>query len=323
MVFKVRKTDIIEIGVLFIVIYAFSLLLFSYYTAGDQYHYNKFYGFIQLNIANQAIHSLYEGMHNLIGAKEPVYFAVVYISVWLGLSKVVTMSFFNGLLGIFTYIFLQQKKVYKLYSILAIFSFYFLVLYTGAERLKFGFVFAMLGLVFYNTSRIKSSYICVLLSILSHFSMVLFYVALLIYRSDFKINLERMRVYSVVVFIFTLMFLMFKSILYSKLENYIDSVTLIDFIKSITIFLIAIFFYQGERRVNMFSLFLFFVLVTLLLGNRAFMFEVFFFVYFILPRKNSDTNKYNLIFLVLIGILLIKGVFFVHNIFYMEMGLVR
>ncbi|AEE26791.1 hypothetical protein FN3523_1488 [Francisella hispaniensis] len=325
MVFKIRiNTTFFENILIFVLVYFLSSILLSYYTQGDQIHYNKFYDYVQLNIATESIHKLYESMYSFIRAKEPVYFAVVYLAVCLGLSKIFVMSVANGLLAIFTYTYLQCKGWYKIYSFLIVtLSYYFIVLYTGAERLKFGFLFGILSLLLYNRAKIKLSYLCVLLSVLSHFSMVLLYVAIFIYMYDFKKNISKqIQKCIIITFILVLLFFVFKDIICSKLASYINTVNVSDLIKSVIVSLLAIFFSNGTRKLNIWLVFLFFILAVFVLGNRVFMFEVFFLVYFMLARNNSVLSKNNLVFLILLGILLVKGVLFIYNIFFFGSGFI-
>lgn len=245
MVFKIRRnTTFFENILIFVLVYFLSSILLSYYTQSDQLYYNKFYDYVQLNIATESIHKLYESMYSFIGAKEPVYFAVVYLGVCLGLSKIFVMALVNGLLAIFMYTYLKYKGCYKLYSFLIVtFSFYFLVLYTGAERLKFGFLFGILSLLLYNRAKIKLSYLCVLLSILSHFSMILFYMPVLLYKhSKFKLTNKKFIVFCIIIVISLFVFVLFKNIILHKLSAYLYNTTISDVLKSLVIGLIFIFF---------------------------------------------------------------------------------
>ncbi|WP_245313652.1 hypothetical protein [Allofrancisella frigidaquae] len=255
-------------------------------------------------------------MYSFIGAKEPIYFAVVYLAVCLGLSKIFVMSLANGLLAIFSYTYLKYKGHYKIYGFLIVtFSFYFLVLYTGAERLKFGFLFGILSLLLYNRAKIKLSYLCVLLSVLSHFSMILFYIPIFLYmRSNFKLTNKETIVFCIIMMISLFVFVLFESIILHKFSAYIYKTTISDILKSLVVGLIFICFYKGNYRVRVIAISTFYILATVLLGNRAFMFEVFFLLYLMLPKKDMEMKRYSLVLFLLISFLLIKGIFFIDNV---------
>lgn len=152
-----------------LVAFGFSLVVFPYYTEGDQSHYIKFY---------EAMESLdivtgYVAYLNYLGAVEPLYYLIVYLGSGF-ISKTLLFSIFNAILAYYlskTLIALNVNKV-LIFSLLL--NYYLVVLFFAAERLKVSMTFFLIS---FHQRTLFKSYFFILLSILSHLQAMLLVVA--------------------------------------------------------------------------------------------------------------------------------------------------
>lgn len=120
----------------FFAIYFLSEYLLSYYKYGDQFHYINFY--YALRGAN--FFEVPAIQYSNTGSVEPFYGYLIWLASNAGIEKTPLMSGFNGLFAV-----LVAATVRKLGGSIAlvvmIFSnYYFIVLITAAERLKFSYI---------------------------------------------------------------------------------------------------------------------------------------------------------------------------------------
>lgn len=166
--------------------FAFSMYVAPFYTKGDQHYYFRFYKECFLESEDQ-----WFCYTNMLGSSEPVYFFLSKIAQ-LFLDKVTFISLFNGLFA-----YLLTLLVFKYYKVvwhrhvfiwLIFLNYYIYVLFFGAERLKFGFVFICLALLLTKSKR----FVVILLAILAHVQMV-FMIAPYITNLLFKSKLSRFK----------------------------------------------------------------------------------------------------------------------------------
>lgn len=153
-----------------LVIFVVSLMLSRIYVNGDQIGYHQAYKLMEgLGLRDGFV--MYE--HNVSGA-EYVHFFLSLLGSNLGIDKNALMSFFNAILAVYSLKLLDKWGVnFKMACLIVLTNFYMFVLYFAAERLKFGFLFLVLSLLYYN--RAWYSYSLFFLSIWSHISMLLIY----------------------------------------------------------------------------------------------------------------------------------------------------
>lgn len=142
--------------------FVFSIYVAPFYTKGDQFSYSKFYE--ECFLPGQDQWFCYK---NTLSSSEPVYFFLSKIA-HLFLDKVTFISIFNAL---FVYVLTVlicnfYKAVWHrhIFIWLVFFNYYIYVLFFAAERLKFGFIFVCLALLFTNSKR--ASFFC--LAVLAH-----------------------------------------------------------------------------------------------------------------------------------------------------------
>jgi len=146
------------------IFFVFSLVIFPYYTEGDQFAYRGFYqGVVGLDFGEAF--AFYRAS---LGSSEPVYFIIVYYLASF-LPKDILFSIINGWFA-FTLSRLLDRRGMKWYLGPLIFSnFYFLVLLFAAERLKIALLLFGLAYFFKGISR----YIVILCAVLGHVQLIM------------------------------------------------------------------------------------------------------------------------------------------------------
>jgi hypothetical protein len=155
-----------------VVVFFASLVLSRLYVDGDQLGYHRAYSLMEgLGLRDGFV--MYE--HNVSGA-EYVHFFVSLLGSNLGIDKNALMSLFNAILAVYSLKLLEKWGAdFRVACLIVLTNFYIFVLYFAAERLKFGFLFLVLSLLYYN--RAWYSYSLFFLSIWSHLSMLLIYAS--------------------------------------------------------------------------------------------------------------------------------------------------
>ncbi len=143
--------------------------LVTYYTGGDQILYNAFYD----STIDLPIELLLLNSNNTIGTIEPIYPIIIW-AVSSTFAKNNFIIFVNCVFSTLSFVYLKKAKVNLLHIILIIFTnYYFIVLYTSAERLKFGFLLMSLMLLFKFNKRII--FFIGLCSIVTHTQLIFFF----------------------------------------------------------------------------------------------------------------------------------------------------
>lgn len=122
---------------LFSIFYAYSYLLVSNYTDGDQAVYRALYE----ALASSNFSQILETSYYHVTANDGLSFYILWIGASLGINKDVFISLLNAILLIGLYKLKIKYKIDRLMFFLILTNFYVVVLMTGAERLKFAFIF--------------------------------------------------------------------------------------------------------------------------------------------------------------------------------------
>jgi hypothetical protein len=174
----------------------FSFFLVKNYVGGDQAEYRKFYEIISTLDYSET----YVSASAYLNSNEPVSVFLLWLGSINKIDKDLYVSLLNSLLLLFYLKAIARyiENIYALiiYSIFTVFSFYFIVLETGAERLKIGFLFLFLSGIL--KSRLK--YVFVFLSIMSHFQMLIFYISYFLY-GQFKFILKKIDIKEIQTFV--------------------------------------------------------------------------------------------------------------------------
>lgn len=118
-----------------------NIYLLSVYTDGDLYFYRKFYE----SLYRESWLEITTIQQMATGSAEPIYGQVAWVGSNLNIDHDVLISLFNTLLLFLIHRVLSHYRASVAFRVLVFSNYYILVLLTGAERLKFGFVLALLS----------------------------------------------------------------------------------------------------------------------------------------------------------------------------------
>lgn len=187
---------------LFSFFYLLSFGLLFFYTNGDQIHYNKFYE----QVSKLDFFEAYFRARGVIGASEPVSIFLLWLGSSIDIIKNYYISFWNSILLLLLWLFCKKNNVRPLVFILIIFNFYILVLLTGAERLKFGYIFLFLIPFLPRWTKPFGA----IVSGLAHFQMFLLFPSIIIVRNFRHIS----RIFKYGLISKSFLFLIFSSIVF-------------------------------------------------------------------------------------------------------------
>ncbi|WP_300500087.1 hypothetical protein [Marinobacter sp.] len=256
-------------------VFGVSYSLLELYTGGDQVYYSKFYIQVQELAFSQAMLLA----PNSLGSGEPVSIFILWLGSYLGFDKSIYISVLNSLLAFFFVKFSNKEGVPFFITLLLIFNFYFIVLFTGAERLKIAYVFLCSALFFKGYSR----NLLFVISCLSHLQIFLLLPSFLIYSNySFLFRLfkyqylnKKFLMISVAVASFSLItFFYLNDVLISKVNAYLNfERSPWQLVQLSLLSIVGVFSSSNYKRV-LFSLLPFFVFVLLLGGGRVNMLAV-------------------------------------------------
>ena len=150
-----------------------SLILSPLYHSGDQVNYIRVYNELP-SLGFLEGHQYYK---KYLTSSEIVHF--LFITIFSRITeKFIFISVINSILAYLILLLFRQWKVNFIVSALIVLTNYYLyVLFFPAERLKFGVIFLIFSLLYFDEKKkfIASS----LLSSFSHFQMVLVYISIL------------------------------------------------------------------------------------------------------------------------------------------------
>ncbi|MCJ8512259.1 hypothetical protein [Acinetobacter lwoffii] len=149
-----------------IIAFFFTIIVMPFFTNGDQSHYRDFYRYCFYDA--YTLEQQFFCFQNTLGSSEPGYFVLSKIFNSISISKDIFIAIANTILTFIStiLIFRYYKAVWHrhLFLLLVLSNYYFIVMLFSAERLKFGFIFLVLGLLYANRSRIA----LFILAILTH-----------------------------------------------------------------------------------------------------------------------------------------------------------
>ena len=229
------------------------------------------------------------------------------------------MSFSNSLLAISIGYLMIILDVSYLIIIITIFSnFYILVLYFAAERLKFGFLFLTISLI-YNKNIFKNI-VYIILAIASHTQIIIFVFAkvfstivikILIFFKNFKFKGKLKNILLLTIFVSPLFYL-YDHIL-SKFITYSGNASNNGFLQNIwqTIIFSVIGIFYAKNKYEATLMFLFILICSSILGpERITMMSYFlFFYYALMYNKGMNIAIYITTFY-----FSIKSIFFIQRI---------
>lgn len=180
---KIAKNKFIIVA-MSVVIFFLSLIITPYNISGDQYSYREFYQYA----VDKSYAEVLSSSFGYIGSLEPVYPSLVWISAQI-LPKDALIACANFVLAFLSlYVFrLQTIPIFPSIA-LVLTNFYFLVLYTSAERLKFALIFLLFSFLLYRAGKIKSALLFSFLSLFTHVQVIFILAGEFIYLMLKKVN---------------------------------------------------------------------------------------------------------------------------------------
>ena len=298
----------------------FSLILLKYYILGDQQHYISLYETFNVTSLDRLMIVFYENVRGT----EPISGILLWIGSNLGIDKNIYISFWNAILIFIFYLILKKYNAPWYIIFLLSFNFYLIVLFTGAERLKFCYILIMLGLF----SGGKTGIFLILLSPLAHLQGLLFLPSLFLIKyhnnirnfiHNLKIKKKDIKFIFLLIFIFYIFFYFFyESSIYDKLMFYIkytEGLWLRDSLKILVFFILSLLVTKKYFLMTSVTLPLF--IAALFIGGfriNMILFSVYIYIFL------TEEKIKHPISLIIIFYFYIKSIFFIKNIFYYNDG---
>lgn len=289
------------------IIFFYIVFVGKIFYAGDLHTYSSLYE-SQYGIS---IKNIIANSYKYTSAYDPLYSLATWISSNLKIPREAFIFFSNFLLGLSVVLFFHIKKIQYIFLFLVIPNLYFLVLLTGAERLKFAYLFVIFSFLFKENSIKKRVF--VLFSFFFHASMIIQVIPFIFNKLLMKLTINKLikiTFYFVVIFLISILFLQ------EKIKSYIG------FYWKDFLFLLFISFvgYFEQYKINKSKFLIFtlpFVFMSLFINpNRITMFFVISYFYFTLTNSSKTYILPILIstyFSIIGSIYLINGYHFGHG----------
>ena len=272
---------------LLILIFFISIFLGSFYLEGDQ----SSYIFTYEGLKGKGLVEAYIFYVFYLSSPELIHFLLSWISSNLGFNKLFIMSLSNVFLSYFIIKLFDRLKVnFIVTSIFLLSNFYLFVLFFAAERLKFGFIFFLMSIIYSK----RFLFFFAFLSTISHLQMILVYSGkifqiILNYLTNFlgtlKVNYKN-PLPLFLLFISLLYLNLFQENILFKFEAYSDTEAIIDFIRLGAFFIISLA-YTTNFRENI-TIFIPLVISIFLFGDeRVNMIGYVYCLYYLLSYKNG------------------------------------
>ncbi len=288
----------------FTITFIFSYNLLELYEFGDQVHYRKFY----LNINEVSFVEAFIMAALYIDSFEPVYVFIMWIGSIFEIPKDLYISFFNALLAISLIKLCELYKVKWFIILLLLSNFYLLVLFTGAERLKFAYLIIIISFI-YNKKYIKNLFY---ISPLAHLQSTIFIapkIISLLYETNFKKISNILRNIIIVCF-FIGLFYFLKDGLIGKFINYYNASW--DISQTFQLFILFLVYILITKKLK--SSFLIFIplfFLAIIIGGERVNMIGFTFVTFLLMKSNKLHHP---LYVALLVYFVFKSISFLSNI---------
>lgn len=297
-----------------ICVYFISLILLEKYTYGDQILYMKFYE----NIFGLSLKEGFLVYREIIGSYEPIYYLISWFFSNLSVPKNIFIAISNAFLVYLIFALTKRMNSSLLIVLLIVITnFYFFAMYTELERLKFGFIFFLLSMLFFEKKLFF--YIASFLTVFTHIQFfVLYAVFFCIYGWNNVRNLfVRFRVnkyfifHFIIILVFTIMFLvLMQEHIENKVEYYFDGFDYVSLLKAIPFFVLIYTYAKKKSEALIFILALSFS-VLLFGADRLNIFGFFVFLYYGLSfRRGLNAGVF-----VTTVYMAFKTIYFIDNIF--------
>lgn len=294
--------------------FLWSLKLLEFYINSDQVHYTSYYeaskdaAFIEIPVLG----------YSYLGSIEPISLFILWLGAKLGIAKNVYISFLNVILA-FGVIELLRKYKAPWYIYFFVFSnYYFLVLMTGAERLKISYIFLVYSVLVRN----RISNLLLLASLLAHLQSLILLLSLFLERYSRTIigiivnfRLNKRLILSVILALAALFLFSSQLLTLDQLELKVLSYTngsdgISEMIKSSLLLALSLFITKNRLKLLISFVPLFFL--TYYLGGMRVNMVAFTFVFYFFMKEYRMANP---IFILVLVFFSMKSVSLVNNIF--------
>lgn len=261
-----------------VLVFSLSILILPFYTGGDPAQYRQVYEALpDLGLTEGYI------FYSLsLSSKEFVHFFLSWLASRV-VGKDLFIAFANAILAYVAMTLFQKWKASIIIAFLIILTnFYFLVLFFETERLKFGFIFLFLSMIFID--QIKRSYGFAVLALISHVQVAIVYASLLFnFFVKQLLKLFRAAKISKAVLLIPLVFIplfLIKDQILAKFPSYYkDTRTLVELVRILLFFLLALW-YSKKKKETLIIFIPIFIAVFLVGGDRVNIFGYFVFLYY-------------------------------------------
>lgn len=288
-----------------------SYILISHYLYGDQIVYRELYEALGYVSISEAL----DLSKTYVSGSEPFSAWILWFGASMGFDKDVYVSFFNLILLISIFCFLKINRASWVAIFLVLMNYYVLVLLTGAERLKFSYLFLLIAACLKGNARV----FFMLCAPLAHFQSIIFLAGIGFghlsgfFRSIYRRwAFPKAYIHFVVIFVvlLTAFLLFFGQKLIQKASVYIGFSGGASELIQVSILLIFSLIVSRDRLRIFMALIPMMAAVFLLGGNRVNMvaFSVVFY-FLVLERRLSSTLS-----LVLLGYFSYKSIGFIKNV---------
>ena len=282
-VFLINNIAFFVLPRILLVVFVFiaSIVVLPYYFEGDQVHYRNIY----TELSNLSLVEGYNHYNISLSSYELVHFFLTWVFSRI-VEKDIFVALFNAVLALLIILNFDKKRVRLIVTILFVVSnFYLLVLFFAAERLKFGMIFFLLSVYYFD--RMKIFGLFSFLSIISHAQFIIIYTGILFsWMVKKSVRLYRtgmLSLYVIYIFVFglVLVFLMWNQI-QTKFIAYFEVRDVYEFLRMSVFFLMAQW-YSRKKQQTFFVFIPLFIAVLLFGGERLNIFGYFVFLYYALP----------------------------------------
>lgn len=266
-------------------LFILTMLIMPLYVEGDQSVYRGVYSALADFGLKDAF--LYYKAH--LSSSEYVHFFLSWVLSPI-VDKDLFIAFSNAIFGYVLMVLLQKWKATPVISFMIVFTnFYLFVLYFAAERLKFGFIFLTISLIYLD--QIKRFYGFTILAIISHVQVLIVYGSIALYAVIKKLfkHMHHGTISKAPIFLIPLLFVplyLMGDQLFLKFQAYYGQGGFQALIKMVVFFLLAIFYSKDKSQTIAIFLPLC-IAVFLLGGDRINLFGYFVFLYYGLQVKGG------------------------------------
>lgn len=287
----------------------FSFYLISNYIYGDQVHYRALYSALSDTNFSDAL-----GISKLVvSGNEPISAWLLWVGASLNIDKDIYITFFNVFLLFALTSFLRREKASWLVIFLILTNFYVVVLMTGAERLKFGYLFIAIASLFKGNLR----WFLLSLAPFAHLQMVIFLVGIVVgYFSDsikkvitYRRLSKKTLKFLLPILVFILVILTILGPAISSKIKYYDSSGVLELFQVTALLFVALFVSKEKFRILL-VLVSMATFVFILGGDRVNMIAFSLAFYFLAIEKKLSSP----LFMLILIYLSYKSIGFVYNI---------